>query len=158
MSNLFVCNDLNISEVTKFIRSIIVPIIRYTSKTSTHDYSMPISTTSNIQSYLSAHVARNENSHIYFDSDAVEIVLDLGCSFSILFCAADFINLKPSDGDVTCLGVHKIKGEGTVKYTVLDEHGNKIDILIQDALYVSTLSTRLLFLQQLAQKSSDPRT
>ena len=151
MSNLFVRNDLNISKVTEFIRSIIVPISRYTSETSTHDYSMPISTTSNMQSYLSAHVARNENSHIYFDSDAVEIVLDSGCSFTISFCAADFITFKLSDGDITWLGVHKIKGKVTVKYTVLDEHGNKINILIQDVLYVLTLSTRLLSLQYLAQ-------
>ena len=117
---------------------------------------LPTPTTTNIQSYLGAHVERNDNSHIYFDSDAVEIDLDSGCVSTILFCAEDVINIKPSDGNVAVLGVHKIKGKGTVKYIVLDEHRQNTNILIKDALYVRTISTRFSALQQLVQKSLDP--
>ena len=53
------------------------------------------------------------------------------------------------------LGIHKITGKGTVKYTVIDNEGKHINILIKNALYVPTLHTRLLSLHQLAQQSED---
>ena len=42
-----------------------------------------------------------------------------------------------------------------MKYTVIDNKGEQVNIIINDALYVPTLNTRLLSLQQLAQQSDD---
>ncbi len=42
-----------------------------------------------------------------------------------------------------------------MKYTVIDNKGEQVNIIITNALYVPTLNTRLLSLQQLAQQSED---
>ena len=93
------------------------------------------------------HVAKNANTHIYFDSDAVEIVLDSGCLFTISLYHEYFISFWPSVGQVDGLGIQKIKGRGTVKYTVLDNNSDKVNFLIKYALCVPTLNTRLLPIQ-----------
>ena len=106
-----------------------------------------MSATINSSTYLSTHVARGTSSHIHFDNNAVKIILDTWCSFTISYDYKGFINLEPSTGQVKGLGVHKIKGRGTFKYTIVDNTGTQVNIIIEDALYVSTLDTRLLFLQ-----------
>ena len=52
--------------------------------------------------------------------------------------------------------LHTIKENGTTKNTLLDDHEQNTNILIKDALYVRTISTRFSALQQLVQKSLDP--
>ena len=52
---------------------------------------------------------------IKFDSDAVEAILDSGCSTSISFERNDFVNYKSMKGKVEGLGVHNITGMGTLK-------------------------------------------
>ena len=61
---------------------------------------------------------------IKYDSDAVEAILDSGCSTSISFERNDFVNYKPMQGKVEGLGIHDITGTGTLKYTVLDDNGD----------------------------------
>ena len=76
--------------------------------------------------------------------------MDSGCSFTISYFYEDIITFKASEGQVEVLGI-KIIGRGTEKFSVIDNTGRHINILIKDALYVPTLHTRLLSLQQLAQ-------
>ena len=54
-------------------------------------------------------------------------------------------------GKVEGLGVHNIVGTGTLKYTVLDDNGDKVNLLINDAIHVPTMDVRLISLQQIAQ-------
>ena len=79
-----------------------------------------MSTTINISIYLGTHAARGASSYIHFNNNAVEIILDTWCSFTISHDYKDCINLEPSTGQVEELGVHKIKGRSTVKYTIVD--------------------------------------
>ena len=58
-------------------------------------------------------------------------------------------------GKVEGLGVHNIVGTGTVKYTVLDDNGDKVNLLIKNAIHVPTMDVRLISLQQIAQQSKD---
>ena len=68
------------------------------------------------------------------------------------FLLQNSTNCKPSNGQVEGLGIHKIKGRGTVNYTVMDNYGDQVNIIIDNALYVPTLNTILLPLQQLTQQ------
>ena len=83
-----------------------------------------------ILAYLCAHVSYRHKGTVYFDSDAVEAILDTGCSTTISFELNDFIDYKPMKGKVEGLGVHNIVGTGTVKYTVLDDNGDKVNLLM----------------------------
>ena len=81
--------------------------------------------------------------------------MDSGCSFIISFCREAFIPFKVNEEQVEGLGIHKITDKVTVKNTIIDNNGGNINILIKNILYVPTLHTRLLSLQQLAQQSED---
>ena len=58
-------------------------------------------------------------------------------------------------GKVEGLGIHKIRGTGTLKYTVLDDNGDKVNLLIKNAIHVPTMDVRLILIQQIAQQSED---
>ena len=58
-------------------------------------------------------------------------------------------------GKVEGSGVHNIVGTGTLKYTVLDDNGDKVNLLINDAIHVPTMDARLILLQQIAQQSTN---
>ena len=59
-------------------------------------------------------------------------------------------------GKVEGLGIHKIRGTGTLKYTVLDKNGDKVNLLIKNAMHVPTMDARLISIQQIDQQSEDP--
>ena len=40
------------------------------------------------------------------------------------------------DDQVEGLGIHNIVGTGALKYTVTDDNGNKVNILIKNTMYV----------------------
>ena len=103
-----------------------------------------------------AHVSFRHTGAVNFDSDAVEAILDTGCSTSISFERNDFINYKTMKGEVEGLGVHNIVSTGTIKYTVHDDNGDKVNLIIKDAIHVPTMDVRLISLQQIAQQSDDP--
>ena len=54
------------------------------------------------------------------------------------------------------MGVHNIVGTGTVTYTVIDDHGKKVNLVIRDSIHVPTLDIRLVSVQQLAQQNVNP--
>ena len=117
---------------------------------------LPRKTENNIMAYLGAHVCTSKTKNIFFDTDAVEAVLDTGCSVTLSSERSDFITYKPTTGQVEGLGVHKIVGTGTVKYTVMDDNGKKVNLLICDSIHVPTLDVRLISVQQLAQQNANP--
>ena len=88
---------------------------------------------------------------VNFDSDTIEAILYTGCSTSISFEWNDVIDHKPMKGKVECLGIHNIVGTCTIKYTVLDDNGDKVNLLIKNAIHVPTIDVRLISLQQIAQ-------
>ena len=112
-------------------------------------------TVNKIHAFHCAHVSYRHRGTVNFDSDAVEAILDSGCSTSISFERNDFIDYKPMNGKVEGLGVHNIVGTGTIKYTVLDDDGNSVNLLIKNAIHVPTMDVRLISLQQIAQQSDD---
>ena len=87
---------------------------------------------------------------VSFDSDAVDAILDTRCSTSISFERNDFIDYKTMKGKVEGLGIHNIEGTGTIKYTVLDDNGDKVNLLIKNAIHVPIMDVRLISLQQIA--------
>ena len=95
---------------------------------------------------------------IKFDSDAVEAILDSGCSTSISFEIKYFISYKPMKDKVEGLGIHNITGIGTLKDTVLDDNGDQVNIIIKYAIHVPTMDARLISLQKIAQQSRDKDT
>ena len=56
-------------------------------------------------------MAKDANTHVHFDIDAVEIILESGYSFTISFCREDFITFRPNVGKVKGLIIHKIRGK-----------------------------------------------
>ena len=104
----------NFSKLTNLFKTLITPYIRHTSSVPPVRTILSLETVAKSKSFLGVHVAKDVNTRIYFDSDAVEIILDSGCSFTISFCREDFISFRPSVGQVEGLGIHKIKGRGTV--------------------------------------------
>ena len=71
--------------------------------------------------------------------------------FTTYFCYNEFISFKPSESQVEDLVVHKIKSRVAFKYTVIDSNGKQVNILIDDAVYVPTMTTQLLSLHQVDQ-------
>lgn len=114
-----------------------------------------IETIINLFNYHCAHASQRHKTTIKFDSDAVEAILNPGCSTSISFEFNDFINYRSMKGKVEGLRIHEIRGTGTLKYTVLDDNGDQVNLLIKDAIHVPTMDVRLISLQQVAQQSRD---
>ena len=103
-----------------------MPYIRHTQLPTVRKHVLTTSIVTNLKSFLGVHVAMDSNIYIHFDSDAVEIILDSGCSFTISFYKEDFTAFKASKGQVEGLGLHKIKVKDTLKYTVIDNNGDNI--------------------------------
>ena len=55
------------------------------------------------------------------------------------------------------LGLHDIVGIVLVTYTVIDDNGDKVNILIWDSIHVQTLDIHLILIQQPAQQNNNPR-
>ena len=106
--------------------------------------------------YLGAHVCISKTRDIYFDTDAVESVQDTGYSITLSSNRSDFITYTPTIGQVQGLGVYNIVDAGTVKYTVIDDNGKKVNFLIHVSIHVLTLDVRLILVQQLAQQHDNP--
>ena len=53
------------------------------------------------------------------------------------------------------VGVHNIVGIGTVIFTVIDDHGKKLNLFIRDSIHVPTLYIHLKKFQQLAQQNTN---
>ena len=77
-------------------------------KNTNKKFKLDFNTISTILAYHCAHVSYRHKGTIKFDSDAVEAILDSGCSTSISFERNDFIDYKPMKGVVERLGVHYI--------------------------------------------------
>ena len=107
----------------------------------------------NILSYISAYLNSNESNCISFDTDAIEAILDTGCSRTLTYDKNDFITYEPTTGEVDGLGTHKIVREGAVEYTVMDDNGYKTDIIIHEAIHVPTLDVRLISAQKFVQEN-----
>jgi hypothetical protein len=95
-----------------------------------------------------------------FDTDSVKIRIDNCCSRTISGYKSDFIKgtMKP----VKNMIVEGFSGAkeaathtGVIKWTVLDDHGKRKDIIINNSLYVPGNKLRLLSPQHLAQGMSD---
>ena len=106
--------------------------------------------------FLGAHICTSATTHVAFDSDSFEAILDSGCSTTLTSKQSDFITYSKDSGEVEGLGTHDIVGTGTVQYKVLDDDGIIKNIVLHDAIHVPTLKIRLISIQQLAQQNQDP--
>ena len=97
--------------------------------------------------YLGTHVCARKTKYVYFDTDAVEVLLVTGCSITQSSARSDIITYKPSTGKLHVLGVHDIEGTSTVKYTVIDDNEDKVNVLIRDSIHVPTLDVHLISIQ-----------
>ena len=92
-----------------------------------------------------------------FDSDSYLIGIDNHSSKSISNKQSDFVgSIRPCNGVLNGIGGRlKIKGKGTIRWSILDDDGHKHSIKIHDCLYVPDAAIRLLSPQQWSQQSSD---
>ena len=97
-----------------------------------------------ILAYISAHLSSTSSDTIYFDTDSKQAIIDTGCSRTLTYDRKDFITYEETDGEVKGLGTHHFFGTGTVKYTVLDDDGVKVDIICKYAICEPTLDVILL--------------
>ena len=139
-----------------YLKTIYKTLVHNPRTNINNDYKLNFETVNKVYAFHCAHVSFRNKGTVNFDSDAVEAILDSGCSTSISFERNDFINYKPMNGKVEGLGVHNIVGTGTIKYTVLDDNGDKVNLLVKNAIHVPTMDVRLISLQQIAQQSDDP--
>ena len=135
-----------------YLRSTYLSLVQNPPSKFNNNFKLNFETTNRILAFHCAHVSFRQRGTVNFDSDAVEAILDTGCSTSISFERSDFINYKPMKSKVEGLGIHNIVGTGTIKYTVLDDNGDKVNLLVKNAIHVPTMDVRLLSLQQVAQQ------
>ena len=102
-----------------------------------------------IHGNMCAFTSETDMQQVAFDSDSCEIVIDTGASASFSHCLEDFISFKPMDSTVSGLGTLNIKGIGTIKYKVVNDNKEIVNMIIKNAYYVPDLQTRLLSPQQL---------
>jgi hypothetical protein len=110
-------------------------------------------------------VNTHNNIMLPLDSDSVEIKMDNCCSRTLSGRKNDFVkgsltkvhNLSV-EGYSTLEENEEVAHEGTIKWTVLDDKGNKCDLLIPKSLYVPTNTNRLLSPQHLAQVMNKEET
>jgi hypothetical protein len=92
---------------------------------------------------------------IQFGSDAETICIDTGASACISRNRANFITMNT----VTNLSIKgigtglPIAGIGVLRWSVIDDANNEIDLFVKDALYVPTAPMGLLCPQQIAQQT-----
>jgi hypothetical protein len=101
------------------------------------------------------------STRLFFDTDSFEIKLDTGCSYSLSGSEADFIagTIVPAVGmSVGAYGGTKLSvtGIGTIKWTICDDSGKLIDLVIPNSLYIKGSTTRLLSPQHYAQVGKVP--
>ena len=53
-------------------------------------------------------------------------------------------------GKIEGLGIHKIVGTSTLKYTVAYDNSDKVNLLIRDATHVPTMDVMLIYFQQIS--------
>ena len=92
-----------------------------------------------------------ESLHVSLNTDAVKSSYIQDICLLHIFCYNEFISFKHSKSQVEDLVVHKIKSRVAFKYTVIDSNGKQVNILIDDAVYVPTMTTQLLSLHQVDQ-------
>jgi hypothetical protein len=98
---------------------------------------------------------------LFFDTDSYEIKLDTGCSYSLSGTEADFLpgTAVPAEGmSIGVFGGAKIHitGIGTLKWTILDDVGRTLVLIIPNSLYVKGTTTRLLSPQHYGQVGQVP--
>ena len=101
---------------------------------------------------LHAFISKGMKAIVDFDTDSLKIILDSGASAGFTHCLDDFISFRKYTGQVKGLGSMKIKGIGTVKYTIIDDYGQEQTLTIRDVYFVPGLSSRLISPQQVAQQ------
>jgi hypothetical protein len=77
----------------------------------------------------------------FFDTDLYEIKLDMGCSYSLSGTESDFVpgTIVPVQGmSVGAYGGTKVHatGIGTLKWTMLDDAGRLLELVIPGSLYI----------------------
>jgi hypothetical protein len=93
-----------------------------------------------------------------FDTDSFPILIDNCCSRSLSHHKGDFIpgTIHDINQRVTIRGFGDTSTPilhcGTIKWSILDDHGNERIIIIQNSYYVPTAGVRLLSLQHWAQE------
>ena len=83
-----------------------------------------------------------------FDSDSSAIIFDTGASLSISNDKNDFVELEPYSANVSGLGDMNIKGKGTIKWRILDDHGEEWTIMAKNSYYAPDLRAKLFSPQQ----------
>ncbi len=94
---------------------------------------------------LYAHQCSVDRRHAF--TNVISLILDTGASISVSNCSADF---------VTTIRPVQIQGLGTVRYTVSDDTGSPITIIIPEVLYEPDCPSCLLCPRQLLSSVGDP--
>eukprot|EP00957_Ditylum_brightwellii_P006691 508197-Ditylum_brightwellii.AAC.1 len=84
------------------------------------------------------------------------LIIDCGASVSFTYDKTDVISYKPFQGKVKGLGKKHIIGKGTARYTITNDDGEDVHLLLSNTYHIPDIPARLLCLQQITQQSRDP--
>ena len=105
-----------------------------------------------LKAYIGIH---KYHDHFKFDSDSFPIVMDTGASCAISMDIEDFIELDEHDTTINGLGALQVKGKGTLRWSMLNDENEQVDLIIKDALYAPKLPIRLANPRQILNKQHD---
>ena len=69
--------------------------------------------------------------------------MNIGASFAISMDIKDFIDIDKHRATINGLGSLRVEGKGKVRWSILNDKNEKVDLIIIDALYAPNLSIRL---------------
>ena len=119
------------------------------------EYTACIST--KVAIYLSAfNNVKHQHNSVPFDSDSKMLIVDCGASASFTYDETDFISYTKYKGKVQGLGEKQIIGKGTARYTITNDNGENVQLLVSNTYHIPDMPCRLLCPQQVAQQSRDP--
>ena len=113
-------------------------------------FKLNFETISKIQAFHCTHLFFRYKGQYKFDSDVVEVILDIWYSASISFELRDFIKYQTMDSEVKGIGIHKIVGIGTLNHTFADDTSDQVDVSIKDAIHIPIMNVMLISLQKIA--------
>eukprot|EP00957_Ditylum_brightwellii_P123679 9428927-Ditylum_brightwellii.AAC.1 len=72
------------------------------------------------------------------------LIVDCGASVTFTPDKSDFISYKPHNGKVQGLGEKHTIGKGTVRYTITNDNGEDVQLLVSNAYHIQDIPVRLL--------------
>ena len=81
--------------------------------------------------------------------------MDTGASCAISMDIEDFIEIDKHDTTINGLGALKVEGKWTIRWSMLNDENEQVDLIIKDALYAPNLLIILANPRQILNQQND---